>query len=114
MFVSFQVENVPMGAYKEALERSRGSMSQDQIAVAKNQRSKARNAARKAERLERALIRQEARDARTAVQQIALLDRRLGVGKGAKKERVRLKDAIKLDGILALARHSKERNREPL
>lgn len=38
--------------------------------------------------------RQEARDARTARQQLAELDRRLGAGRGAVKERFKLLDII--------------------
>lgn len=43
---------------------------------------------------EEAEKRQEARNARTPEQQLALLDSRLGVGKGARKERERLHAVI--------------------
>lgn len=38
--------------------------------------------------------RKEARDARTPQEQLKVLDERLGVGQGAKKERARLKSLI--------------------
>tara|TARA_Y100000296_G_scaffold84049_1_gene116399 strand:- start:1914 stop:2111 length:198 start_codon:yes stop_codon:yes gene_type:complete len=44
----------------------------------------------RAERRERAEIRQDSRDKRTNDQQLALLDTRLGKGEGAEKERQRL------------------------
>jgi hypothetical protein len=46
------------------------------------------------DRLARAAARQSERAQRTAAQQLAELDRRLGVGKGAMKERLRLLDKI--------------------
>ena len=46
----------------------------------------------RAERRERAGIRQASRDTRTNEQQLALLDTRLGKGEGAEKERKRLSD----------------------
>jgi hypothetical protein len=45
-------------------------------------------------RREDAAKRQEARNARTPEQQLALLDSRLGAGKGARKERERLQAMI--------------------
>jgi len=45
---------------------------------------------RKARRREEAAERQEAREGRTAEQQVALLDQRLGKGVGAERERARL------------------------
>jgi hypothetical protein len=49
----------------------------------------------KREKRERALVRQEIREDRTPQQQVAVLDRKLGKGKGAKKERERLAKQIK-------------------
>ena len=46
----------------------------------------------RAERRERAEIRQASRDKRTNKQQLALLDVKLGKGEGAEKERKRLSD----------------------
>jgi len=47
-------------------------------------------ASKKDDRIKRAAERQEARANRTPQEQIALLDRKLGKGKGAVKERKRL------------------------
>lgn len=49
---------------------------------------------RKKMRVEMTLKRSQARDYRTAQQQLNLLDKRLGVGVGAKKERERLARGI--------------------
>lgn len=56
----------------------------------KNSKSKARNAVRRADRRKAAEARQAASDKLTPTQRIAKLDRKLGSGRGAIKERKRL------------------------
>ena len=53
--------------------------------------------ARREERRREAFERHAARKNRSAKEQLALLDRKLGVGKGAKRERSRLEKMIKED-----------------
>ena len=48
----------------------------------------------KAQRIERVLVRQEERTKRSPEQQLQLLDKRLGKGVGATKERMKLKIQI--------------------
>jgi hypothetical protein len=58
--------------------------------VAKNQRAKQRNAHRKAENLKKAKAYQLTRSKMSVKDKIASLDKRLGVGQGAKRERAKL------------------------
>lgn len=53
-------------------------------------KGQAKTKKRRIQRQDEAVLRQHARDKRTAKQQLALLDKRLGKGKGAKRERERL------------------------
>jgi len=52
--------------------------------------AKVRKNGKETTRRESAIVRQEVRDSRSASEQLASLDKRLGVGVGAKKERARL------------------------
>ena len=70
----------------EAVKASHAGMSPEQIAAAKNQRCRERHAARKAAVV--AAI--AAKPKRSPQEQLAVLDARLGVGKGASRERTRL------------------------
>lgn len=76
--------------YAKRLAESRKNMSADAIRRAKNERCKLRNAKRKAERLAVVAERQVAWDSLTPTQKLVELDKRLGKGVGAKKQRAKL------------------------
>lgn len=76
-----------MGQYSERLASARMNQSPEQIRYAKNQRCKARNELKREIRREMAEFRNETWNSLTPEQQIASLDRRLGAGAGAVKQR---------------------------
>jgi hypothetical protein len=67
---------------------------------------------RKKDRREAAQLRSEARTLRSAQEQLALLDEKLGVGKGAVKERKRLKAIIEHEKLHEKARLEQEEKAE--
>ena len=73
------------------------------------QRKINRGRQRRHELRERAKELQEARAERTSAQQIKVLDDRLGVGVGARKERGRLKDLMETKHTIKKKSRSKER-----
>lgn len=83
--ISFRVQTV-MAAYRDKVLREQGELSRAE----RNEQTKARNANRKKVLAARVADIGAGRLCRSSVQQIAELDKRLGVGKGAKKERARL------------------------
>ena len=87
-----------MGAYKDRIEKDRErrgiSPGHPSIAVAKNTRTKARNAQRKVDNIKRH-AEYAAKNAKlTPQERLEVLDKRLGVGVGAKSERKKLSEQI--------------------
>ncbi len=80
--------------YKKHVEAGQKGLSTEDIRRNKNQRAHQRNAARKQERLDEITSRREAWQSLSPQKQLAELDRRLGVGVGAGKQRARIKFLI--------------------
>lgn len=76
--------------YKKKVESSRGNMTDTQIREAKNQRSSERRRQRKEQRKNIAEQRNNYWQKLTPQQQIESLDQRLGKGRGAKRQRIKI------------------------
>lgn len=83
-----------MGKYADKIVASRKHMSAEAIRRNKCEKTKARNATRREERRVKAEERIEGWRSQTFEEQLATLDRRLGKGVGAKKQRARIAKQI--------------------
>lgn len=80
--------------HKHAMDMQRGGLSPEAKRQANNQRRKAAALTRKARLRAETEVRQRERDKLSPAEQLQRLDWRLGNGKGAKRERSRLKKLL--------------------
>jgi len=83
--------------HKDAVNAANKHMSAEQISQNKNERSKSRSTADKAERESEAVERQSHWGGLSLAEQLKQLDARLGKGVGAVKQRARIKEKIGVD-----------------